>query len=136
MVAKAGSAFWNRKSEKRRKKKKRKKIHHSEKTETSIYILPNTESYFSLRFHPRRFARNGGVDATDFQRMWRDRQNTAAAVDGLTGLGVVNTAPGRREAEGRYGVDGGVGGAGIGAEKVFEVSAVGETNRQMSPTAF
>lgn len=72
-----------------------------------------------------RFARNGGVDAKDFQRMWREREMLGS---GRVGAGSSNKARLPRpaseiwtEGEGRgRGTNGSS--AGIGPEKTFKVS--------------
>lgn len=70
-----------------------------------------------------RFARNGGVDAKDFQRMWREMEKASprnggplGSTEGTSSLGGDrgNTGP-QQDRRGREGGDG------IGPEKIFEV---------------
>lgn len=89
-------------------------------------------------FVPPRFARNGGVDAKDFQRMWREREKVAPGSGATPGgepirNGVeLGTSGGRRVSSSQgwmhpeqrtkdHGA-GGSGGGGISSEKVFEAS--------------
>eukprot|EP00903_Cladosiphon_okamuranus_P011998 g11267.t1 len=67
----------------------------------------------------QRFARNGGVDAKDFQRMWRERE-IMSPITGTPFGGRRNSSEGEA-AQQRRGQEGGRGGGGgIEPEKVFE----------------
>lgn len=72
-----------------------------------------------------RFARNGGVDAKDFQRVWREREQLFSEPDPAPGGEV-----GRREEASRPGGEARQegrregGGGGVAPEKIFEVSVV------------
>lgn len=73
----------------------------------------------------RRFAHNGGVEAKDFQRMWREmggRPATTSAVEG--GVPVVVNSNGGKPVPRIQWQDGGGGGNALGAEKSFEVRPV------------
>lgn len=71
-----------------------------------------------------RFARNGGVDAKDFQRMWRERETMSPATGAPFG-GRRSSSEGEAPQEGQRQQGGRGGGGGVGGiepEKVFEVS--------------
>ncbi|CAM9117962.1 unnamed protein product, partial [Pylaiella littoralis] len=84
----------------------------------------------------QRFARNGGVEAKDFQRMWREREKlfpgveTTPGGDGelnrnVAGLGIggsrrASSSEGWIHPEQRRPDRGGSGSEGIGSDKIFE----------------
>lgn len=81
-------------------------------------IIPRLEYCRSLP--AARFARNGGVDAKDFQRMWREMEKAPASTTPYRDSTTLE-AEGGREHEGPQGSRGDAAEGRIGSDKVFEV---------------